>query len=107
MVCGEAMGSGPLFVASAVVSIALGSAATGRAEPPVPASKRPDALGRPVPWGDEVKGLRLSLQLPRTRLLFGQPIELSLVSVRATDQPPYLRVRFDEPGKTATVEFTT
>jgi HEAT repeat protein len=94
-----------------ILLIALAAAASIQAQPPAqprkPAWEQRDALGRIVPWTDEFKGQRLSLQLPRTRLLFGQPMEVRLASAQAQDKPPYLRVHFDGPQKSATIEFTT
>jgi HEAT repeat protein len=68
---------------------------------------RPDPLGRTVPWGEEVDGKRASLQLPRVRLLFGQPLELRLVTTQRNDKPPYLRSYLDGPKANATIDWTT
>jgi hypothetical protein len=53
------------------------SAATAaRPDKPNKAQEEPtDLQGRPLPWGPEVNGARLSVRLVRNRLLYGEPIE--------------------------------
>jgi HEAT repeat protein len=92
------------------ILVVVFSAAAVNADPPdkrIPFWDRPDPLGRKIPWGDEVDGQRACLNFPRTRLLYGQPLELQLVTTRREDKPPYLRVHMDGPNANVKIEWTT
>ncbi len=74
---------------------------------PISPPDRRDLLGRPIPWGNEVDGQFVSLWMPYTRLLYGQPIGLRLETANPTGPPPYLRLRLDGRAQTAFLEWTT
>lgn len=75
-------------------------------EPTSPPDRR-DVLGRPIPWGNEVDGQFVSLWMPYTRLLYGQPIDLTLGTANTTGQPPLIRLRLAGRQPTAFLEWTT
>ncbi|MFL5341717.1 MAG: hypothetical protein ACJ8F7_16350, partial [Gemmataceae bacterium] len=86
------------------------------AQPPIAGPQRPpgnprreqlDAFGRKLPWGDAVNGSRVCLAFPTNRLLYGQPLQMMLLTRYEVAKPPYPRIQLDEPGRNATVEFTT
>jgi HEAT repeat protein len=71
-----------------------------------------DALGRVTPWGPEVNGARLCVQVVRTRLLYGEPIEVLLHTLNPArkgdnERGPFVRVYWDGPSRTVQVKFTT
>jgi len=72
-----------------------------------PAWERPDILGRPIPWGKEVRGQRVCLWMPTTRLLYGQPIVVHLETAQRSDQPPYIRLEWDGLRRSIYLEWTT
>src|SRR5262249_20294340 len=76
-----------------------------------PAAGKPpeirDGLGRPLPWGPEVKGARLSARLVRHTLAYGEPVDLIVQAQGPSSSGLYVRVYWDAPLQTASVEVTT
>jgi HEAT repeat protein len=95
-------------VCSAVVLVWLTGPDRGlAAQPKDPPEAYRDVLGRPLPWGPEVRGVRLSVSTLRTRLLHGEPVEVWLHTLNTTRDGPYLRLVWEGPGRTVSVALTT
>jgi HEAT repeat protein len=55
-----------------------------------------DAFGRPLPWGPEAGGQRISLRTAITGLKYGQPVQMCLEHVNPSGEPPMLRFEYGE-----------
>jgi HEAT repeat protein len=90
------------------ILVLLASFSVARTAPPEPRKDLPcDLIGRPLRWGDEVRGARLGFSLLRTRLVYGEPLEFGLEAINPTENGPYVRLSFRDPGALPQVEFTT
>jgi HEAT repeat protein len=85
-------------------ALALLIAAVAPAADPDPRSPK-DPFGRPRPHGEPFQGAFVGLSAGRTNLFFGQPFEIELFGVPATDNGPYVHPRLEEPAN-APLEVT-
>jgi HEAT repeat protein len=84
-----------------------GSAAKTQPTKAIPPGERRDILGRPIPRGKEVAGQRVCLRMSSTRLLYGQPIDVHLITAQATEQAPYIRLDWEGPRRSVFLEWVT
>ena len=72
---------------------------------PLSAHESTDARGRTLLWGDRVRGKRLSLCMPCTRLRYGQPVVVFVRSTNDGGEAPYLRIRWEGDPPTTRLEL--
>lgn len=73
-----------------------------------PAADEPrDLLGRPLPWGPEADSISLCLVMPRTRLVYGEPIAFKLWARKTSAVPPLVRLHLHDEPRNAHLELTT
>jgi HEAT repeat protein len=97
-----------VLVAVLLSALAGPAAVTAQgARPKNPDADERDALGRPLPWGPEVRGARLCVHPLRSRLLYGEPVEVWLHTLNLGRDGPYLRLLWEGPGRTVSLALTT
>src|SRR5262245_50307095 len=90
------------LIAAAIASPAAAQKGDGKKPP-----DDRDAFGRVKPWSDEVNGARVRLRLVRERLQYGEPLGFIVEARHAGEKGPFVRLHWDGPRPTATLELKT